>query len=145
MEKYFLCKVKCLLLYLIFLLGFLAGVILAELFAAKLSFAVCAMLFVLHMVSDCDRVLLLPLDLLIGKVTRNMQFSKTVVHLSCGKHGTCPVWRFYYGADQKINLLLPTVVPMGEWDKINCPSADQKVVVTYYRLSRLICEWDVRG
>lgn len=141
MEKYLLSIVKPLLLYIIFLVGFLIGVIFSETLAARLCFGACAMVIILKIVSDCGRVLLVPCDLLVGKVTRNMQFSKTVMYESCGKHGVCPVWKFYYGADQKINLLLPVLTPMGEWDKTNCPSADQKVVVTYYRLSRLICEW----
>ena len=57
----------------------------------------------------CRRILLLPLDLLFGKVTQTVYFSAqcSAEHFEFSKGKACCVWKFYSGDKQTLTLLAP--------------------------------------
>lgn len=92
----------------------------------------------------CHRVLLLPLDLIVGKKQAVVYFS----YQYCVEDGEMITrkhfveWKFYYGSNQKICLLAPYAIPEGGILHLTTPARDQKVKITYYRYSKILCHWE---
>ena len=87
----------------------------------------------------CREILLLPLDLLLGVKSEEMYFSRLffIEHCEFHRGKKYAIWQFYRG-DQKIRRL---IVPEFKKEKdilSDIPKADQKMLVKYYQLSRIV-------
>lgn len=54
----------------------------------------------------------------------------------------CCLWKFYYDNNKTLVLLIPVAVSLEEANAVKCPNRDQKVRVTYYRFSKILCCWE---
>ena len=102
------------------------------------------MMAIFIIVVFCHRILLLPLDLIVGKKQAVVYFS----YQYCVEDGEMITrkhfveWKFYYGSNQKICLLAPYAIPEGGILHLTTPARDQKVKITYYRYSKILCHWE---
>lgn len=89
----------------------------------------------------CYRVLLLPIDFLLGPVRRTMYCSglryMAEMH-TCRAH--CPVWKFYYGSNTVVSLLDPKLIKNKDIHKMRYLPKDVPLTVTFYRLSGIILQ-----
>ena len=92
----------------------------------------------------CRRILILPFDLLYGKMTQVVYFSAQTGREELEFFNTphCCIWKFYYGSNDTLSLLVPVAVTKNEQHYIHCPVKDQRIKITYYRFSRLLCTWE---
>lgn len=92
----------------------------------------------------CRRLILLPFDMLSGKKKKKVHFAcqGTVQKLEFFKKLYCCEWKFYYGANGVMTLLVPEAVTESEMSGRKHPERDMKVVITYYRLSKILCGWE---
>ena len=92
----------------------------------------------------CRRLLVLPLDLLLGKETKVVYFSKldSIQNYDIFSKRHNVIWTFYYGNNSKLKLLVPISATKEELLNIKQPSTDDIVEVTYYRLSKILCSWN---
>lgn len=95
----------------------------------------------------CWRVLILPLDLLHGSQSLEVKtvYSAELVyieryHIFSKKY--CFEWKFYYGSNQTITLLVPASVTKEELDSIDCPRQDAPIRITYYHFSKILIHWE---
>ena len=91
----------------------------------------------------CRRILLLPLDLFFGKITQSAYFS-----CPCGNEylefisgSYCYIWKFYYGDNKTLKLLIPSIVSRNTEDKPIFPQKDRKLAITYFRFSKVLLSW----
>ena len=102
------------------------------------------MMAIFIIVVFCHRILLLPLDLIVGKKQAVVYFSlnywgaggETITRKQFAE------WKFYYGSNQQIRLLVPYAVPEGKILDLTTPARNQKVKITYYRYSKILCHWE---
>lgn len=91
----------------------------------------------------CRRILLLPFDLLFGKVTRSVYFASQACIDDCefyiNRH--CPEWRFYY-ENKTLILLIPMVATMEVICKRERPKTNAKLSITYFRFSKILLGYD---
>ena len=89
----------------------------------------------------CYRILLLPIDFLLGPVCRTMYCSglryMAEMH-TCRAH--CPVWKFYYGSNIVVSLLDPKLIRNKDIPKMQYLPKDVPLTVTFYRLSGIIIQ-----
>lgn len=89
----------------------------------------------------CYRILLLPIDFLLGPVCRTMYCSglryMAEMH-TC--HAHCPVWKFYYGSNIVASLLDPKLIKNKEIPGMQYLPKDVPLTVTFYRLSGIIIQ-----
>ncbi len=91
----------------------------------------------------CRRILLLPLDLFVGKTTQSAYFAG-----QCGIEdfefiggSYCYIWKFYYEDNKTLKLLVPSVVSRNTGHKPIFPQKDGKLEVTYFRFSKVLLSW----
>lgn len=93
----------------------------------------------------CRRILLLPLDLISGEVSRTAYFAlqQGGAYLEFFKDMDYWEWKFYFGNDQKLFLLVPIATKGKEgYKKIVQPPKDVKLKITYFRFSKILLEWE---
>lgn len=92
----------------------------------------------------CRRILLLPFDLVLGKVSQTVYFASqcSVEDLEFFKNMNYYVWKFYYGKDQTLKLLVPNAIKKGEEYRVALPQKDVKLKITYLRLSKILLQWE---
>ena len=93
----------------------------------------------------CRRILLLPFDLLIGKVTQLGYFSCQcgIEDLEFFKDMGCYEWKFFFENNQIFQLLVPTAIKTDNAIRISQPKKNVKLRVTYFRLSRILIDWEI--
>ena len=94
----------------------------------------------------CRRILLLPLDLIIGSVSQTAYFSVQcrVDDLEFFWSTYCYVWKFYFDKDRTLKLLVPVEIMNGAKAKsdLALPEKDAKLRLTYYSLSKILLQCD---
>lgn len=92
----------------------------------------------------CRRILLLPLDLISGKVSQTAYFACHGLgeSLDFYKNTAYWEWKFYFGNDQRLILLAPIAATKKEDYKIVQPPKDVKLKITYFRFSKILLEWE---
>ena len=94
----------------------------------------------------CYRILLLPIDFILGPVCRTMYCSglryMAEMH-TCRAH--CPVWKFYYGSNIVVSLLDPKLIRNKDLHKMQYLPKDVPLTVTFYRLSGIIIQIVANG
>lgn len=91
----------------------------------------------------CWRILVLPLDLLKGKEEKIVYFSsQSQIEEYESFRRYCFEWKFHYGSNQKISLLVPASVKKEELDSIERPQKNVPIKVTYYRYSKILIHWE---
>ena len=90
----------------------------------------------------CRRVLLLPLDFVVGTTTKTVyfssQFGKEEYEFFKGNYFSN--WMFCYENDRKLLLSIPGP-DTTNFDCIMLPSHDKRIEVTYYKFSRILLAW----
>ena len=91
----------------------------------------------------CRRILLLPMDILCGKVTQNVYFSAQMCleDLEFFKRKYCPEWKFVY-QNKTLLLLVPIAADMDELQKIEQPRKDEIIRITYFRFSKILLSYE---
>lgn len=86
---------------------------------------------------------MLPFDMLSGKKKKTVYFAcqGVVQKLEFFKKLYCCEWKFYYGSNDVMTLLVPEAVTEREISSREQPERDMKVIITYYRLSKILCGW----
>lgn len=92
----------------------------------------------------CRSVLLLPLDLLYGKVTHDAYFANQcgIENYEFYKGKYCIELKFYYGNNQTLMLLAPDVTPEEKLCSMKLPDKDKKLIITYFRFSKILLNWE---
>ena len=92
----------------------------------------------------CRRILLLPIDLILGKVTRTVYFATQsgIEDLEFFKNMHCCEWKFNLENGQTLMLLVPKAIILQEVDKLVFPPKNVKLKITYFRLSKILLEWN---
>jgi len=93
----------------------------------------------------CHRILLLPFDVFLGKVSQTVYFSSQcgVEDLEFHKGIHYFVWKFYFEKSQTIKLLVPIDIIEEKVHKIDMPPKDVKLIITYLRFSKISLEWNL--
>ena len=90
----------------------------------------------------CRRVLLLPLDFVVGTTTKTVyfssQFGKEEYEFFKGNYFSN--WMFCYENGQKLILSVPGA-DATNFDCIMLPSHDKRIEVTCYKFSRILLAW----
>ena len=90
----------------------------------------------------CKDVLLLPLDVILGKKCKQVYFSSQADVVSYEFFKRYAVtWNFRFGEKDLIRLLYPISVTKEELSSIKKPLNDQKVIIEYYRFSKILLGW----
>lgn len=92
----------------------------------------------------CRRILLLPVDLILGKVTQTAYFAAQcgIEDLEFFKNTYCCEWKFNLGNGQTLRLLVPIAITPKEAYKLVPPQKDVIHRITYFNLSKILLEWD---
>lgn len=109
-------------------------------------------IFDIAVVASCgylgQHALLLPIDLLKGKVTEDVYFSTQIglIDYEFYKRKCYPIWKFRKG-NQTFTLLVPaatTTLPRNpqEYPQIERPKGDEKLRITYYRFSKILLSYE---
>lgn len=92
----------------------------------------------------CSRLILLPIDLVMGKVKQIVYFSS-----KCGrdkleffKNTYCDKWRFYFGGNKKLVLLVPVTYKSETEHGVEPPKSNDKLMITYFRFSKILYRWE---
>lgn len=88
-------------------------------------------------------VLLLPIDLIIGKVERVVYFSRmsNFDEYEFKKEKHYCEWKFY-SEKGTLEVLVPVELSKEEIFTMDKPKVDQKVRVTYYKYSKILYSWE---
>lgn len=89
----------------------------------------------------CQRILFLPLDVILGKKSQTVYYSAphSIDSLEFFKRTNYYVLKFYFEKDKTLKLLLPTPIETAE---TVLPPKDMKIRITYYRFSKILLEWE---
>lgn len=92
----------------------------------------------------CRRMIALPLDLLRGKKTETLYFSRmcNIDNYELFQDQYCCEWRFY-SAKGTVKVLVPASLSLDEIRNMDRPKADQKVKVCYYPHSKILYSWEL--
>lgn len=103
----------------------------------------CNIVIVLVWIFHCRRLLCLPLDLYCGKEEQTVHYGTQLTTESLDffnrKFGV--YLKFYFGYNEKIILYLPTSINKTLANQLSLPTHDQKITITYYRYSKILCSW----
>mgnify|MGYP003311185154 CR=1 FL=1 len=86
-------------------------------------------------------------DLVLGKKTQIMYFRYRGGSAPLDFFGqkSSSVWKFHYsinGKNYKKNIIIPIALTEEEIQKMEQPKTHEKIKVTYYPLSKIICSWE---
>ena len=95
----------------------------------------------------CRRLLLLPLDLIIGKTSKSVYFATQcrVESLEFFKRPKPCVWKFRFGSNGILLLLNPNTNIKDGTTTADLPPKDVKLIVTYFRFSKILVDWKTQG
>ena len=93
----------------------------------------------------CRRILLLPIDLIWGYVSREVYYSSQcgIEDLEFFRNTNYPVWKFCLGNNQTLTLLVPASFRLDEINTITFPPKKKKIRITYFRFSKILLKWDL--
>lgn len=92
----------------------------------------------------CKPLLLFPLDLFLGKVSVTGYFSSCLWidnYEFFPKKYYC-MWRFYISGG-RVDLVAPLSCSKDAIASMHMPPKNQKIIVTYYRFSKLLHSWEL--
>ena len=91
------------------------------------------------------RVAVLPIDLILGKVSREGYFSRRIAvvdyEIFHGKNYI--IWRFFENNGKTFDLAVPISISKDELYEIKEPPKEKALCIEYYRLSKLLCGWSL--
>lgn len=92
----------------------------------------------------CRRLILLPYDILHGKKNMTVYYGSQVCveNYEFFSKTHCVIWKFYFGCNEKIQLLVPDAVSKDGHIIKHPPDKNQRVKITYYKQSRIMCKWE---
>ncbi len=93
----------------------------------------------------CRRILLLPVDLILGKVTHTACFTTQsgVEDLEFFKKMYCCEWKFKLENNQTLRLLVPIAIKEKESNKLVFPQKNVVYRITFFKLSKILLDWDI--
>ena len=140
MKKYFLDQ----LLFLT--IGIVMAIIIPFLWDSKMV-TILEIVVILSWTYLCRRILILPIDFIVGKLTKTVYFSALcrVEPYEFYKGKYCCKWKFYYGSNKTLTLLVPVALTREELSTMPKPDNSAKVRITYFRFSKILLDWDQSG
>ena len=131
----------------LFLVVGIAIIALIPLFCGPIFTFIFEVVVILSWTYLCRRILLLPIDLILGKVTRTVYFAAqcSIEDLEFFKNLHCCEWKFNLENGQTLILLVPTAITLQEVDNLVFPQKNVKHKITYFRLSKILLEWTKTG
>ena len=95
----------------------------------------------------CHRIILLPIDLIIGKVTHTACFATQsgIESLEFFKNTYCYEWKFNLKNGQSLRLLVPITISPTETCKLVPLQKGAIYKITYFSLSKILLEWHYEG
>ena len=93
----------------------------------------------------CRRMLLLPIDCLLGALTTTAYFATqcSCCNLEFMNNTKYPEWRFLLGNKKKVRLFIPFPISKSDAHKVNVPPHNTKLRITYYPLSKILLRWEL--
>lgn len=93
----------------------------------------------------CRRLLLMPLDFIVGKKTQTVFYAtqRTAYTFEFFNGMHCKEWKFYFGNNQTIYLLYPDSLTNRNNICLPIPKNDEKVIITYYKHSKILLEIEI--
>ena len=128
---------------LFFIIGLIAMAYFLFLFRKRLWFGLLLdAIVLLPIIYVCRRLIVLPLDMLLGTNTREIRFSAKVgVHeLQYARGYYCYEWEFKDESGRSLRLMIPEATKA---DSITQPKKDRMMRIGYYRLSKLLMSWEI--
>ena len=91
------------------------------------------------------RIILLPVDLLLGCKEQEVYFSSmcNIDEYEIFRENYYCEWHFYFGAGDTLTVLVPVCLSHEELLQMNRPITNQKVRIRYYKYSKILCSWEV--
>lgn len=128
---------------LLFLAVGIVFMILIPTFCGNISTYVFEGIVLLTWCYQCRRVIIIPFDYLLGKTVQIVCFSNecSIHKYEFFKNNYCCEWKFYFAGDKTLVLLFPN----GFRDKPSkafSPEKDQRVKITYFKLSKILLNWE---
>lgn len=93
----------------------------------------------------CRRILLLPIDFVLGKFSQTVYFSTQcgIEKLEFFKGTYYLVWKFCLEDNQPLRVFVPIAITKEDIQKILSPPKNVKLKITYYKLSKILVHWNV--
>jgi hypothetical protein len=89
----------------------------------------------------CWQIVIFPVDLVLGKLKTTVYYSSVAYfHKYEFFKGVYCEWKLYWGDNRTLTLTVPDASGRNP-TTIAHPQQDEKVVICYYRLSRILVEW----
>ena len=106
--------------------------------------------FSLPAVFLAKEIILLPIDILLGergKEEKVLYFWRDLryINLDFFPKKMTSIWCFIYsekGKNYKVELIMPIALEEKDIERIDRPQIQDKVRVTYYKWSKIICSWE---
>ena len=91
------------------------------------------------------RILVLPLDMLLGCVEKEVCFSQicNIDEYEFFRKKCYCEWYFYFSSKGTLTLLVPVCMTYEDILKMDSPVTNQKVRIHYYRYSKILCSWEI--
>ena len=95
----------------------------------------------------CRRLLLIPLDFIVGKKTQTVFFAtqRNAYTFEFFNGLCCKEWKFYFGNNQTMSLLYPNSLEDRNNNSLPIPKNDEKEIITYYKHSKILLKIEKFG
>ena len=92
----------------------------------------------------CRKLLLFPVDLLFGKMTQIAFFYHGCLQDDYEFFRKVCCFNYVFGnGKENISLIFPTTCPVSEKDNIDDPPKNKRLIISYYRFSKILISWEV--
>lgn len=122
----------------------IAMIICAPIFCGPIFTIVLQIIIALTWILLCRQLFLLPIDLVLGK-KKETQFFYGTVNVERCEFFRKKYYRkclFYNGQEKNFILTIPVVLSKEALDNQELPQQGQKIEVSFYPLSKILCGWN---
>ena len=94
--------------------------------------------------SQCSPLFALLIDVFKGSVTREVYLSGKIISWGYDffSRGSYTEWKFYYGSNNILRLRVPDIKNSELLEEVKNLRRDQKLKVTYYKLSKILISFE---
>lgn len=94
--------------------------------------------------SQCSPLFALLIDVCKGSVTKEVYLSGRIIYRGYDffSRGHYSEWKFYYGGSGILRLCVPDIKNSGLLEEMKNQRRDQKLKVTYYKLSKILISFE---
>lgn len=138
MKKYILDRLVLMTLLLL-------GCILSWIIFSPIEATISSFILFVCIVIFCKRVLLIPIDIIVGKKTGCAYFSAIVggERLLIYKNYHCDLWKFYHGSNTTFILLNRDANFNKDIFSCKTPKTNRKLNIAYWKYSGILLNWTI--